>query len=261
MSDSDCPSAPIHRLPPEVLIPIFEHCIPPDNANFACLGDNVRWILLRVCRLWKYVLEGTPTMWTNLIISADTRTMTQPLKKYLSLSAQNPLWITLCEHVDGDAFQDNWCATFWELLSSSTHRWQRLRIHNVSTPINDITIHLTPLDFPVLEEVYIETWIGFVDPSEQSGQEQSWFRDAPCLQRVLDVGEDWSYSCHPPTLTHRSSTQFNAETLEYAFSFPNLLELSFHRDIYSRPMSPGSEPTIYHNIRNSTALPVRGPAI
>ncbi|KIY66990.1 hypothetical protein CYLTODRAFT_354063, partial [Cylindrobasidium torrendii FP15055 ss-10] len=55
--------SPIHRLPNELLVVIFQHCIPPDNDNRASLGDDVRWILLRVCRSWRSVLEGTPTLW------------------------------------------------------------------------------------------------------------------------------------------------------------------------------------------------------
>ncbi|KIY60955.1 hypothetical protein CYLTODRAFT_259070 [Cylindrobasidium torrendii FP15055 ss-10] len=132
--------APIHRLPQELLVTIFQCCIPRDHAIPATLGDNVRWVLLNVCRSWKFILEGTPTLWTNLVISPDPcqRPLTQPLEKYLSLSAENPLWITLSEHIDEHAFEDNSCATFWEVLSSTTHRWQRLRIHCIWTPIDDI---------------------------------------------------------------------------------------------------------------------------
>ncbi|KIY60742.1 hypothetical protein CYLTODRAFT_330040, partial [Cylindrobasidium torrendii FP15055 ss-10] len=56
--------APIHRLPQELLVTIFQYCITPDNkGRLAHLSDHLFWALLRVCRSWKSVLESTPTLW------------------------------------------------------------------------------------------------------------------------------------------------------------------------------------------------------
>ncbi|KIY66971.1 hypothetical protein CYLTODRAFT_317032, partial [Cylindrobasidium torrendii FP15055 ss-10] len=65
--------APIHKLPHELLVAVFQHCIRPDPNNPASLGLDVGWKLLRVCRSWRSVLEGTPALWTNLALSLDNR--------------------------------------------------------------------------------------------------------------------------------------------------------------------------------------------
>ncbi|KIY65573.1 hypothetical protein CYLTODRAFT_424242 [Cylindrobasidium torrendii FP15055 ss-10] len=229
--------SPIHRLPQELLVAVFQHCITPDYDN-ASLGDDMRWVLLRVCRSWKRVLEGMPTMWTNLVISPDTRSMTQALELYLLFSAQHPLWVTIHEDEDKLQFRDNWCPAFWEALSSTTHRWERLQIRCESTPVDDIIMHLMPLELPILEEVYVDTGTSDADPGEPSGQERSWFRHAPRLRRVmLYFAGERSYAWYPPSLTHMCSRlEGDGSALEYALSFPNLQELSFAHEDYIMPL-------------------------
>ncbi|KIY66987.1 hypothetical protein CYLTODRAFT_422930 [Cylindrobasidium torrendii FP15055 ss-10] len=237
---------PIHRLPQELLVAVFQYCIPLDHDDFASLGNNVRWVLMRVCWSWKYILEGTPTLWTNLVISPDTRPLTQPLKLYLSLSAQHPLWITIWEHEDRDkALADSSSDAFWKMLSSTMHRWQRLRIHCSRTPIDDILTHFMPLKFPMLEEAYIWALSKKADPGEPSGQERSWFRNAPCLKRaMLEFAEERSCAWYPPSLTHMcTEIEDDMSMLEYALSFPNLQELLLsYEDCSLVPL-----PIIYHN--------------
>ncbi|KIY65572.1 hypothetical protein CYLTODRAFT_456199 [Cylindrobasidium torrendii FP15055 ss-10] len=229
--------APIHRLPHELLVVVFQHCIPPDYDNRAPLGDDVRWTLLRVCRSWKCVLEGTPTLWTNLVISPDFRPLTQPLKLYLSLSAEHPLWVTIVERDSELAFEDNWSSTFWKVLTSTMHRWQRLRIHCVSTPVDDIVQYLMPLHFPALEEVYIEAATIEADPDEPPAEGRSWLKDAPCLKRaILSFVEEQPAAWYPSCLTHMSAEQQDGDMLKSAFSsFPDLQELFLQRDEYSVP--------------------------
>ncbi|KIY60953.1 hypothetical protein CYLTODRAFT_335941, partial [Cylindrobasidium torrendii FP15055 ss-10] len=55
--------APIHKLPHELLVAVFQHCIPRDHDNLNSLGLDVGWKLLRVSRSWRSVLEGTPALW------------------------------------------------------------------------------------------------------------------------------------------------------------------------------------------------------
>ncbi|KIY66988.1 hypothetical protein CYLTODRAFT_422931 [Cylindrobasidium torrendii FP15055 ss-10] len=249
--------APIHRLPQELLVAVFQHCIPQDHTNLACLGESVRWILLRVCRSWKSVLEGAPTLWTNLVISPETRPLTQPLKKYLSLSGRHPLWVTIRDREDKPVFEDSRLgAAFWQVLSSTMHRWQRLRIYCVSTPVDDIIMYLMPLNFPMLEEVYIWVVTERADPREPSGMGRSWFKNAPRLKRaMLEFAVQRSYAWYPPSLTHMcSELEENGSMLEYALSFPNLRELIFKYEDYTNPLPSLQHHALTHLCTSGTTL-------
>ncbi|KIY63276.1 hypothetical protein CYLTODRAFT_458252 [Cylindrobasidium torrendii FP15055 ss-10] len=244
-------AAPIHKLPQELLVVIFRFCIPPDNDDLAPLCSNVRWVLLRVCRSWKYALEETPALWTNIVISPDVRPMTRALELYLSFSSQCPLWITICEYEDGPAFRDNWCTAFWEVLRSAMYRWQRLRMHFELTPIDDIIMRLIPLELPMLEEVYIQSGGRDVDPGElASGEERSWFRDAPRLECAhLSFIEKRSYAWYPQSVTHILTAQMNGDMLAWALlSFPDLLELTFDQEMYTGSI-PTFEPIHHDNLK------------
>lgn len=224
--------------------------MPCDYFDSACDSNGVRWILRRVCRLWNHVLEGTPTLWMDLVISPDALrdnvSMTKTLECYLSKSGQHPLWVTIFEPDGKSAFKDSWHAAFWEALCSSMYRWQRLRIRCKFTPVDDVIGHLMPLKLPMLEEVYIETESEDLDPSSPSGRERLWFEDAPQLKRAMVVFIlDESYVWYPSTLTHMSADQDNGSVLQHAFSFPNLKELNFDCDSYCEPL-PSLTP-IFHN--------------
>ncbi|PPR07872.1 hypothetical protein CVT24_005610 [Panaeolus cyanescens] len=95
-------SAPIRRLPPELLSEIFTHCLPPNPFNKPS-PLKAPLLLAQVCGFWRDVAIATPQLWASL---AMTRVDKPPchkstmgvLRTWLTRSADRPLWVSF--HAD-----------------------------------------------------------------------------------------------------------------------------------------------------------------
>ncbi|EAU81610.1 hypothetical protein CC1G_02626 [Coprinopsis cinerea okayama7 len=59
--------SPIRRLPPDVLITIFRHCLPEDHNGIMSLSE-APLVLPLVCRQWREVALNDPFLWSTLHI-------------------------------------------------------------------------------------------------------------------------------------------------------------------------------------------------
>lgn len=57
--------SPIHRLPTELLVKIFVHCIHPQTAMFI-LSSDAPLLLAQICSHWRTVALGTPCLWRSI---------------------------------------------------------------------------------------------------------------------------------------------------------------------------------------------------
>ncbi|KAK7042901.1 hypothetical protein VNI00_008636 [Paramarasmius palmivorus] len=54
---------PLARLPVEVIITIFEHCIGIDSSGHAFSKHAMPWVLSQVCSQWRSICLCTPSLW------------------------------------------------------------------------------------------------------------------------------------------------------------------------------------------------------
>ncbi|KAG2044650.1 hypothetical protein BDR03DRAFT_249980 [Suillus americanus] len=58
-------SSPIWRLPTEILSEIFLYCLP-EEEHVACVSRQAPLLLTRICRQWREVALGLPSLWCRL---------------------------------------------------------------------------------------------------------------------------------------------------------------------------------------------------
>lgn len=100
-------SAPIRRVPPEILTLIFQNCgetlIGVDFSKFYTGSSEITpkaapLVLSRVCHLWRRIALGTPSLWTLVDIGEDTFTSLNTslvIPAFLAASADLPLQINM----------------------------------------------------------------------------------------------------------------------------------------------------------------------
>ncbi|KAG2143781.1 uncharacterized protein EDB93DRAFT_1154734 [Suillus bovinus] len=90
--------SPLWRLPTEVLSHIFIHCLPEDKYPSPALM-RAPILLTRICRRWREVAVGTPSLWCRLNVICGFRRWQGCLDVWLKRSRGHPLSLALiCSH-------------------------------------------------------------------------------------------------------------------------------------------------------------------
>lgn len=85
-------SAPIMRIPPEILVKIFVHY----QNTFFLHWNPEEWIkVTHVCHFFRQVALASPTLWSRIYFRSgdQTKTYLRGLKEYLLRSKQAPLTV------------------------------------------------------------------------------------------------------------------------------------------------------------------------
>lgn len=140
-------SAPVSKLPSELLGGIFLHLLPADlNIPQACEDvQSLRALVGLICRKWRSVALSTPQLWAT-IAWRDTCTVTvDHLDSWLLKSGSCPLTIKVPYWGPGERIIS--------LLLSSSRRWERLYINSPSLFSLRDTIEV--LDLAALKQVVV----------------------------------------------------------------------------------------------------------
>ncbi|KAF9044424.1 hypothetical protein BJ165DRAFT_1481158 [Panaeolus papilionaceus] len=134
-------SAPIRRLPPELLSEIFTHCLPyTDQGPFIrpC-AHTAPLLLTQVCAAWRITALATPALWASLAITrtdkAPCHKTTMPmLRTWLDRSGRCPLSVSF--HADAFPY-----AALDEVLNTHHARFENMRLTTgyQSHPVIDAT--------------------------------------------------------------------------------------------------------------------------
>ncbi|KAG9001040.1 hypothetical protein FRB90_011689, partial [Tulasnella sp. 427] len=147
-------STTIHSLPAELLLETTRIIISSTHP----LEDLVR--LSSVCRRWKTVLEGAPTLWTSISGVEEL-----PLiRKGIELSQSLPLdikydWVYV-KWTSGTSL-----SAFIKALSKSIHRWKSLDIS--SNDIHSIFEILREAQAPILTTLRLDGQFGYSSPEQR----------------------------------------------------------------------------------------------
>ncbi|KAH0588560.1 hypothetical protein H2248_004390 [Termitomyces sp. 'cryptogamus'] len=170
-------SAPIFRLPVEILVEIFG-CLNED-ANYwrprgppiintvqrRTLAPNASLdpaILAQVCMLWRAIALSTPTLWSSIAIHCTRRQPTiSLLQAWLERSGTKPLRIVFVESIHGieppmeygadpDPVSNPFSSEAITLLMAHSHRWKAVDF-NFSRCIPGALLNLQSGSLPMLE--------------------------------------------------------------------------------------------------------------
>ncbi|KAK7024380.1 hypothetical protein VNI00_016321 [Paramarasmius palmivorus] len=83
-------SIPLARLPVEILIIIFEHCIKNDSSGHAFSKIAMPWVLSQVCSQWRSICLYNPSLW--VIVRVKTRLL-EKISRYSQSLCMLHTWL------------------------------------------------------------------------------------------------------------------------------------------------------------------------
>ncbi|KIY63974.1 hypothetical protein CYLTODRAFT_493510 [Cylindrobasidium torrendii FP15055 ss-10] len=184
--------APIRRMPPEIMVDVFQYCVSPPTEDSACDPDGMRWTLARVCNLWNRIIHDTPVLWTTIVvIPTDTPNAASILEGHIRRACNLPLFVVIDEYRN-TAKTTLLNAHLLAILFASSPQWQLLHISLSSACVLDVMSHLLPCGLPALEEAVIHSGsdgtLGCpgcgADDTMQQGKAYQWFENFTGLRRL-----------------------------------------------------------------------------
>ena len=234
-------SPPIHRLPTELLLPIFEFDI---SAHPDC---ERKQDLAGVSRRWRDVILNSPIFWTIINIP---RLDPSCINAHLKRSGESLLDIAIT--VRGHGQLDYEClAPYLDIVTPHAHRWRSLHVFDVGVPDAIFGGMILPvgmfiveaidhLQFPSLKRVIIPSFGGIEYPDFLTPT------CAPALEH-LDLGEVLLYeNFAPPStlktlrLTLDEFDEVHYPSFAYIIPTQSLTTLSLSGDIADWILRPNS---------------------
>ncbi|KAL1750819.1 hypothetical protein FB107DRAFT_223212 [Schizophyllum commune] len=169
--------SPVRRMPPEVMSRMFEFATPDDWARRALLGTT-SLNFAAVCKVWRTIALETPQLWSSFSIDfrEDPTRWQDAFDLRVARSGQVPL--QLCFAFDHTGLP-SWGAYEWDWLSSQSHRWAALAIHNLPSSVQGARWQPTwPRNMPALATLEIAA-----DSSKSPSFRE--FEDAPVTSLKL----------------------------------------------------------------------------
>jgi hypothetical protein len=177
VADNENPFAgfPFDKLPTELLVEIF-HRARANSVSAACTAKYPHSATLaQVCRHWRNVALGAPTLWTDIrIVQYDTEETREAARVYLERSKTCPIFLTWFS--DPDQSYANIQGVIRNLIIPGAERWQRITLLAGDKAAADaLLIAMESLDFPILQDIEISCTAGASNPT--------FCRNAPLLRR------------------------------------------------------------------------------
>ena len=108
--------SPIFRLPPEILAAIFVHCARFHHKSLSICTRRPGWVKVSyVCRHWREVALGCPTLWSYHFVVSSRWT-----EELLARSMEVPLKIRFV-HIDRESDSTWWLDPVKKLVDHAEH--------------------------------------------------------------------------------------------------------------------------------------------
>jgi hypothetical protein len=160
------------KLPTELLVKIFHHTRPDSVLDVYGIKYPYPIALTQVCRHWRDVALGAPTLWTDIrIVQHNTVGIREAARFHLERSKTCPIFLTWFSRP---------CANLQEVINDliipGAERWQRITLLAKSgRAIDALLTAMESLDFPILQDVEISCMTTASNPN--------FCRNAPLLRR------------------------------------------------------------------------------
>ncbi|KAJ7034249.1 hypothetical protein C8F04DRAFT_1102068 [Mycena alexandri] len=150
-------TAPIRRIPHDVLLEIFFSCLPSTHNALIDAAESPM-LLGRICGTWRYVAYATPRIWSSLHIPSPSYSSFIPphiesalhrvVAAWLERSGTCPLSIS---HSEGF---DHWDEPFMSQILKVAHRLQHIDLSGTVESLIPF-LRLGPQDLPLLQSIRI----------------------------------------------------------------------------------------------------------
>ncbi len=222
-------SAPIRRLPRDILLEIFSLCRPGPDDMPRLAARDYPWTLGHICHWWRDIVHSSPTLWSVVVLYPPYNP--EIIEALLQRSANVPLSVYIFVHHPGGRTHSS---TIIDRIMCLCHRWSKLELH-VHAPlcVDPPYVDKLPSFFPHLRTLKV---LGTCSSSIVP------VLDAPLLKTVrLSYVPLQSVPSH---ITHLALSKLSIEELPILLSFPNLVELHFKVRYFTQDAAPTS--TIIH---------------
>ncbi len=231
-------SAPIRRLPRDILLEIFSLCRPGHPG----LNDEPHldaryypWTLGHICHWWRDIVHSSPMLWAVVVLYPPYNP--KIVETQLQRSGNVPLSVCIFIHHCGGSVHNS---AIIDSVMGLCHRWSKLELHAHAPLCHgvDLPPHADKLPFslPQLQTLKVRgTWSSYVVP----------VLDAPLLKTVRL--NEFPLQSVPNHITHLALSKLSIEELPLLSSFPNLVELHFTPMCFTQDAAPTSmitHPTI-----------------
>lgn len=178
-------SSPIRRIPPEVLVLIFEACCELGDHLSNNLANTVGLAPLNiglVCRYWRDVTMSTPSLWSTLsVVMKDVTEHTAAVTRlFLKNSGEHPLTFQVFDDVHAAVYTLEHSHVTQELALEG-HRCRHLRQLGYQGTFNTI---LRGEEMLLLEQLRLDDDNVDIDTIAQTPGSSPSFQDAPNLRSV-----------------------------------------------------------------------------
>ena len=207
MADNENPLAgfPFDKLPTELFVKIF-HQTRADSVLDDWDTEYPHPVALsQVCRHWRKVALGAPTLWTDIrIVQCDNEKIRKAALVYLERSKTCPIFLTWFSDLD-QPYADIQ-GVIDDLIIPRAERWQRITLLAKDNAATDALLTvMESLDFPILQDLEISCMLEKSSPSSPT-----FCRSAPLLRRCR-----LHSCCNTPSLPPLPS---NLVVLDFTFS-------------------------------------------
>ncbi|KAL4070312.1 hypothetical protein J3A83DRAFT_4188377 [Scleroderma citrinum] len=189
--------ASIDRLPNELLLRIFEHCIDVSVLEFPSVDMHryCKGALAAVSRRWRDVVLYSPSLWTTIKV---TPTWSRSLvKAHVARSSQSLLEVEICSWKDGPIQET--LLPLLDVLIPCAHRWRSLVIRSdvSSDYINASLERINQATYPSLTHISILAMVC----SGTSKISEFYSRSCPRLKYLRGRFQDLLDFRVPPSVT------------------------------------------------------------
>jgi len=166
------------KLPTELLVEIFHHARTRSILDACEAKYPYPVALAQVCRYWRNVALGAPTLWTDIrVVNYDAEEARDIPRIYLERSKTCPIFLTWFSNPEQS--HSNVRGVINDLIIPGAERWQRITLltENNETAGALLTT-MEYLDFPFLQDVEISSML-----VELSPRNPTFCHSAPLLRR------------------------------------------------------------------------------
>ena len=156
MEGSIAQRRPIDKIPPELLLLVFEEYCRSMAPLEPSTSNECR--ITHICRFWRMLSIDLSTLWARLNVSV--KTPISILSIYLQRSNNLTLDIEVdLRHDPEDKAIRTHATKLWEIIKSTAYRWRRLNIHIGPHDATSVAEELRQLAAPFLEDIRMTCYV------------------------------------------------------------------------------------------------------